>query len=323
MDHPLLRKIWTLAQWIFGLAVLVWLGKMIADQWGDIRGVSITFVPGYLAIAIVVLALFYLLYAASWIRILTWLRQEHERWPLLVQARIFFLSILTRYLPAGKALNVGTRIELYHRQGGRRRTAFAAVLIEQLFFMGGAVLLLWLVLQFHARILLPESVAPLHNWILLAGAIIFLGLFFFDRVIRGVATRLHLQAVADAPIQLRWRDKVELLVRFLGVNFLQGLSSYFFLRSVSPLPSTDPAFILLVGAAYPLSRLIGQLVAVVPGGLGVREEIYALLLQAYAPVGVLLVAGGFMRLVSMVLELILVFVLVVATRRSLRSVEAC
>jgi uncharacterized membrane protein YbhN (UPF0104 family) len=320
VDRSLLvKRLWTAAQWLFGAAVLVWLVVMITDQWEDIRAVEIVIHPGFLVVAVLALSLFYLVYVLSWNRILAWLRGGKEGWPALIQARIFFLSILTRYLPAGKVVNVGSRIELYHRQGGRRATAFAAVLIEQLFFMGGAVLLLWLALVFEHDISLPGQIADMRGWLTLGGAFVFIMLLFFDRLLRIVVQRLRFSQFEGLHIRLGWGQKAELLVRFAGVNLFQGLAAYTFFRAVSSHPASDPSFIFYAVTAYPLSRLIGQLVAFIPGGLGVREGTYALLLQAYAPVGILLVVGAVVRLTSMLLELTIVSGLILATRAGKRS----
>ncbi len=55
--------------------------------------------------------------------------------------RIFFLSFITRYLPAGSVVNIGGRVELFRRLGGRRSKGLQSIYYEQLsLIMGVAVL---------------------------------------------------------------------------------------------------------------------------------------------------------------------------------------
>ena len=77
---------------------------------------------------------------------------------------------------------------------------------------------------------------------------------------------------------------MEVFVRYLAINLLQGSATFFFLLSVYQDIPNAWGYALAYIAAYPVGRLVGQIATVAPGGLGVREGVYALLISAYVPV---------------------------------------
>jgi uncharacterized membrane protein YbhN (UPF0104 family) len=98
--------------------------------------------------------------------------------------------------------------------------------------------------------------------------------------------------------------KLELAARFFAINAFQGIAGYFFLSAVYPdLLATFNLF-LFVSAAYPLSRMLGQITAILPGGLGIREGLYVFILGLIMPVQPAILSAGLVRLASVLLELL-------------------
>jgi hypothetical protein len=263
---------------------------------------------------LIVLIGFYLLFSQSWKRILHWLSVAALPISSLRQSRIFFASFITRYLPAGKIINIGTRIELLNQEGGNRVLGAESLFFEQVYFIGTTILLGWLAFL----------ISPLPNLTyqfgLLDFSILILGLVFGILLVVGpgkilveVINRLNLSDYSlssDLPLA----NRIEMVLRFTIVNILQGLSATLILWSVYPSLNLNKVPLVWLVAAYPLSRLIGQIMTVMPGGLGIREGMYVLILGIFLPIQPLVVGAAMMRLVSVLIEGIILLVLSLSIR---------
>ena len=306
VDHQLLRRLSKGLQIAFTVVVVYVVGKFIYSQWQEIRRIEFTLVPLLLVSAIAVLILFYLLYVITWVRLISWFDGRSPDFSAIRLARIFFVSLITRYLPAGKLVNVGSRIELFKRQGGRRLTAAKSIIVEQFYLIGCALVLAWITLLLLPNISLPQEISPFRSVILLGGAAILVFLGSADLLYLKFAEIIRLEKMRELNIGIMGSQRLELIIRYLVINIFQGSAAFLFLTSVYHDSVMGPELFLYVAAAYPVSRFIGQMVVFIPGGIGVREGLFALALSPYFPVPAVLLAGAVMRLASVFVEILII-----------------
>jgi uncharacterized membrane protein YbhN (UPF0104 family) len=308
VDRQLLTRLSKWLQFVFTLVVLYVVGKFIYSQWQEIRRIDFTLVPLLFLFAIAVLLLFYLLYVFSWVRLIGWFNEDPPGFSPIRLAKIFFVSLITRYLPAGKIVNVGSRIELFKREGGRRLIAAKSILVEQFYLIGCALVFAWITILLVPDILLPQEISPYRILILIGGGAFLVVLVSADLLYSKIAEKINFEKMREMDISITWRQRLELLIRYLAINFFQGSAAFLFLTSVYHDSVMSPELFLYTAAAYPVSRFIGQMVVFIPGGIGVREGLFALALSPYFPVPAVLLAGAAMRLSSVLLEILIIMV---------------
>ncbi len=120
-------------------------------------------------------------------------------------------------------------------------------------------------------------------------------------------------------LKVIWRPlsfgrKTLLWFQFAIVNLAQGAAVYWMLRAVYPAMADRPELTYLVISGYLVGRLVGQLAAFVPGGIGIREGAFTFLLSPYVPVQAAVVSASLFRLSSMVMEAAIAGSLVVISR---------
>jgi len=308
VDRQLLNRLSKSLQFVFTLVALYVVGKFIYSQWQEISRIDFTLVPLLFLFAIAVLLLFYLLYAFSWVRLIGWFHEGPPGFSTIRLARIFFVSLITRYLPAGKIVNVGSRIELFKREGGRRLVAAKSILVEQFYLVGCALLFAWIMILLVPDILLPQEISPYRILILMGGCALLVVLVSADLLYSKIAEKINFEKMRELTISITWWQRLELLIRYLAINFFQGSAAFLFLTSIYHDSVMSPELFLYTAAAYPVSRFIGQMVVFIPGGIGVREGLFALALSPYFPVPAVLLAGAVMRLSSVLLEILIIMV---------------
>ena len=305
-------------------AALYFLGRYVYLRWREVGQVEITLLAAPLVASFVLLIAFYYGYSQSWQRLLDWMSEGSVGLSSLVLYRVFFVSFVSRYLPAGSVIQLGGRVELLKRQGGRRKLGAQSLYYEQLYLIGGAGILAWLVIMLRPVDWLPPwltgfSLPSVGAGLLLCGILLTAP----DAMLRAAGKVLpsfsrRMSGVVLTP--LRPIQRLELLVRFLAVNLAQGAAAYFVLWSIYPQANSISGVFLVTAAAYPLSRVAGQLAPLVPGGIGVREGAFTFLLGPLLPVQPLILCAAIFRFTSVVMELAILAVLT-AVERVRRSVN--
>lgn len=304
-------------------AALFLLGRYVYLRWSEVRQVEITLLGAPLLASLACLICFYFGYSQSWQRLLRWMSAEAMKLDRLALYRVFFMSFVSRYLPAGSIIQLSGRVELLKKEGGRRKLGVQSLYYEQLYLIGGAGILAWIALVFHPVGWLPSwltglGLPSLGLGVLLAAAMLTApdaALRFAARILPSVSSRMA--GVVLPPLRLTQR--VELLARFLLVNVAQGLGAYFVLWAIYPQVNSMSGIMLVTTAAYPLGRVAGQLAPLVPGGIGVREGAFTFLLGSLLPVQPLIVCAAVFRFISVVMELAILATLSVVERVRLRT----
>ena len=313
MTNPILSR---LAAWLrnrrvyvtlelIGLAVLLAaLGWALRDVWADaaprLRHADVS----DLALAVAVVAAYYLVFVLGWLRILA---VNGIRIPYRVALQAEMLSMLAKYVPGGVWTPTARVVAL--RRFGVRETpvVLASILLEAGLsaVAGVGVFLVGLVIIGGADV----PLIPLGAFGVL---VVFL---LYPPVFAAVAGRLLRPFGASEVTPLPARTAFELLGFYALTWPLGGAALFFMLRSVGGDPSLSS--IPFLGGVSAVGAIVAVLAIFAPSGLGVREaSMYGLLL---AVVGEAVALGAIVinRLAITVVEaaLLLVGVLLLRHRR--------
>ncbi len=255
---------------------LVAVGRHIARTWSDLRshGELPRFDLSWMGLAL-------LLYLAGLCSFGLWFGQIMRASPTpvgrLSALRAYLISHLGKYVP-GKALVVVMRVALVTPYGARPATAAFATLYETLVMMasGGLVAAIGFALAPSRRLTialgpLGSLVVPL-AWLALAPGLGLL-LLTWPRVFPRLTRLMSLPFPGvgpDALPSVRHRLLAEGLLWSLVGWTLLGLSQVAVIRGLSPTGLPVSAWPLAL-ASVALATVAGFVVALAPGGLGVRE----------------------------------------------------
>jgi glycosyltransferase 2 family protein len=290
-----------------GAVVLIAVGQHVARTWAKLHaeGRSLQVAPAWVAVAV---ALYLVGLCGFGIFFTHVLRASRTPVDLLPAVRGYLISHLGKYVP-GKAMVVVLRVALVVPYGARAATAAFATLYETLVMMAAGGLIA--ALGFAGR--------PGQPVLLALG--LGLGLAFLTaaepRVFPRLATPLRLPFPGVGPEALpalSHRLLAEgLLWSALGWTLL-GLSQVAILRAVAPAGAPLDQWPLIVGSVA-LATVAGFVIAVVPGGLGVREGVLMVALAPAVGEAMAVVAALALRLAWVAGELLAAALLLVARPR--------
>ena len=290
-------------QVVFVAALLAGLGFGLRDVWADaaprLRHANVV----ELALSLVLVAAYYLVFVLGWMRILA---AYGIRLPYRLALQAEMLSMLAKYVPGG-VWTPAARVVAVRRLGyGDTPVILASILLEAGLsaLAGVGVLVVGLVLIGGA----DAPVLPLFAFTALVAFLLY------PPVFRAVARRLLKPFGAEDVRPLPARTAFELLGFYALTWPLGGLALFFMLRSVGGDP--ELASIPFLGGATAVGAIVAVLAIVAPSGVGVREaSVYGLLL-AVAAEGVALGAIVLNRLAITAVEAALLLVGVVLLRRA-------
>src|ERR687898_2252453 len=288
---------------LIGLAVLLGaLGWALRDVWADaaprLRNADVS----DLALAVAIVAFYYLVFVLGWLRILA-AYGIHIPYRVALQSEM--LSMLAKYIPGGVWTPTARVVAL--RRFGVRETpvVLASILLEAGLsaVAGVGVFLVGLVIIGGADVpLLP-----------LGAFTVLVSFLLYPPVFGAVARRLLRPFGAEEVTPIPARTAFQLLAFYALTWPLGGAALFFMLRAVGG----DPAFssIPFLGGTAAVGAIVAVLAIFAPSGLGVREaSMYGLLL---AVVGEAVALGSIVinRLAITVVEAALLLVGVLLLRR--------
>lgn len=270
------RTLWTTAKAIIVAAALFFVGKVLVDNWPDVRAGWRPPRGGELAAAAaVLLGSYFYLYRVS----LAILRRVGYRLNFRAGLRPFFYSLLGRYVPGRVAVALG-KIYLYERRGVKRLAAGLAVAYENVFAAAGGV-----------AAALAASAAFLtgaFSWTALAlaaAAALALVILFQPAALRRLMAwplkRMRLGELRADTLVGRG-GSLAFALAYAGYCVLLGVFFALFAGTFVPL---EVGVAVRVGAAYVAAAVLGYVAVFAPSGLGVREGLLVILLQRYMPAG--------------------------------------
>ncbi|UCC49049.1 MAG: flippase-like domain-containing protein [Gemmatimonadota bacterium] len=258
-------------EWAAALAVIFFLGRHVARNWSQIAAYPWSISWPRLVLASVCIAFAYTIFVLMWRRIL---RLLGGRLSIVDAHRIWYISNLGRYVP-GKVWQLAGSAYMARAKDVSPILAVSASLASQLFVLAGGLLVAALTLGGVAE-RIPRDIR-------LLGLLAALGLFaVLFTPLFGATYRAALRALgrSDYYTYIRWGERALLLAAYALAWLGFGAGFYLFLSATAESPAASFWPVVGISAA---GYVAGFLVLLVPGGIGVREGVYALLLSLYLP----------------------------------------
>jgi len=282
-------------------AILFFLGWAFRDAWAEAKPLLRAADFGQLAISLLVLAAYYLLFTIAWQRMLAAWGLEI---PYLVALQAEMASILAKYVP-GTVWIPAARVAALRRYGIRdTRLVLGSMAME-----AGLSALAGIIVFLASLTTVGFSDAPVLPLLVLA-LIAVVGLH--PRVFTPISRRLLRPFGGSDLPPLPYPTQLGLLAFYCFTWLLGGTAVFFLMRSLGDDPSI--ADIPYLGGVAAVSAIVAFLSLITPSGLGVREaSMYALLL-AVTTKGVALGVTVLNRLTITIVEAALLIVGALAWR---------
>lgn len=299
-----------IARWIIIFAIFGFLGKMVWENWNQVKDASLTLTPLPLVLSTLIFAFSYFIQLWAWhlitlrLRIALPIRETMESW---------FYSQMGKYLPGKVWLLLG-RFYLYESKGKSKKLISTALYFEMatMIIAGGIIFLASLFLLKEAPLFFEGEQI---GWTILVLLIAFLSLHprFLQKSMNWFLVRFKREGIT-LPISY---------VNILGVLFVcvlawlvGGVGFYLFVDSIYPVPSRH--FLFLTGALA-ISSTLGLIALFAPAGLGVREGTLVYLLTFLIPSPIAVVLSIATRLWMTLIEIGLVGVVYLSGKVSKRE----
>ena len=258
-----------LAQWLLGLAVVVFAGRAILRNWDEIAAAQLHWHLGWGHLFLGVIAVwitFVILYEA-WRRMLAGWGYHVAWWE---GARIWLLSSMAKYVP-GKVWALAGMAVMAERRGIPAWAATASALLLQVLSLGGGAL----VLALFGLAVFEERGIGTAVFVALAAASIAVTSLALRPAIAGRLVERFVPNAGGGPLPpattVLWGALAN-TVAWLGYG------AAFWLFAMGTLPAAGLGLREAVGAST-AAYVGGVLAPFAPGGLGVREGILVLVLR--------------------------------------------
>jgi hypothetical protein len=263
------------AQWLAGLAIVVFAARALLRNWTELRSQPLEWrvEPGWLALSALVVWLMYALLIVAWRTMLAGWGQRLDGW---TAARIWTVSSLGKYLP-GKVWAVAGMALMAQRAGIAPWAATGSAIVLQVLAIGTGAAVAGLTGRQALERAHPGSAAVLA--LLVACAMAGVALLLWPPFLRWL---LRLGAPGA---EARGTPPAVGIVVGIVANAVAwvGYGTALWLLARGLLPGVDLRPELAV-AVFTASYLAGFLALFAPGGLGVREGLFILMLQG--PLGI-------------------------------------
>ena len=276
------------------LVVLAFLAGYLARHWREVSAYDWTVDGPRLALASALVVVAYSGFVLTWRRVL---RAFGGRLSIADAHRVWYFGNLGRYVP-GKIVQLAGTAYLARSKGVDPVVTLAASLVAQLFVVGGGVIVAIAALPEVAGRAAPGLEAAA---LAVAASVALVTLTPLFGLLHRLALRVARRPELHARIPVA--ERLVVLVATTGLMALFGLAFALFVTATTTAPRDEtPALIGVSAAGY----LAGFLAVFVPGGLGVREGVYALLLALYIPPSIAVAVAVLSRLWLTLCELAVV-----------------
>jgi hypothetical protein len=300
MDSRTLPDHLTRSRWLglaVGVTVLVAWAIFLYNQLDALLQYSWRIAPFPFGLSIIGAALYFGGFALCWALLLRNLVGNRSTVSLVNAARIWSLSMITRYVP-GNVWHILSRVALAHQLRVPAAQVLTSATVEQILTILSALVLFGITFPFWGITAIAQA------WLLV---LLPIGLLLLHPRIMG--TFLGWAALKLRRPELAWRytygELLLLLLAFIGATFFAGLSLVTLVWGL--VPANTQHIPLLVGAAA-LSWVVGYLSFFTPSGLGVREAMLTAILAQIYPLPIAIVGSLLFRLVMTLGEVLAVLV---------------
>lgn len=287
------RRLWRAAQWVVGAAIVLAAAVQLATNWDALRSQPLAWQvrPAYLVASALIVWGMYAVLIAAWRLVL---HGWGERLEAVPAARIWTVSSLGKYLP-GKVWAIAGMALMAQRAGVAPWAATGSAVILQALAIaaGGAVVAVTGTAALEAQ--WPGFRVGLG--LLLAASVAGLALMTWPRFVRRLLRLVRIEPASATP-------GTGAVLAAAGANLLAwlGYGAAFWLLAAGLFPHSGLRLDAAIGA-FTASYLAGLLFLPAPGGVGVRESVMVLMLQAPLGEGGALALAIASRLLLTVTEL--------------------
>ena len=279
------------AKFVVPLVVIFFVGRVILQNWEQVRAADWDIRPGYVAVSFLLSAAWFVFRPWGWKIILDGFGRSV---PFPAVFRVCRQAELSRYVPGGVWQFVSRVVLL--RQWNVSATACLAATVVDLFLATLASLIpaSWTLQQafdgfetYHRVVLFAFPVASilvvhpklLNKW---AG--------FLARRLRQPWT----------PLDIRWRSLLAIWALYVLGWLMLGAGVALFVYGVLRI---QPGNGLYIASSYTVAWLVGTLTMIAPGGMGIREGALGLLLSQTMPTGPAFTLAVGIRLWTLLIEI--------------------
>jgi glycosyltransferase 2 family protein len=269
-------------KWIIAFAIFVFLGKMVWDNWNQVKDVPFTLRPFPFILSTFIFAFSYFIQVWAWYLITLKLKIAVS-FPETIKS--WFYSQLGKYLP-GKVWLLLSRFYFYESKGMSRKGISVALYLEMVAVIVAAALIFLASLIFLNEI---ELFSPKSQFLWLVPgfilvAFIFLHPWVLQNILNWVLVRLNREPIS---LSISYLDVLWILFICVVAWLVGGLGFYLFVDSMYPVALQS---ILFLTGALAISSTLGLIAIFAPSGLGVREGalVYLLSFVMATPVAVII-----------------------------------
>ena len=284
------RLLTTAIRWIVVAGLLGLVIRVLVINLPDLDRQAVVLQPGWLATSCILLCLYYFILAGCWHGITV---ANQTALPAADGILAYFYSLLGKYIPGRVGLILG-RLYLYKRGARQVKDVVVSLMLETtLQILSGALVIL---------ITMASAPGPMHRYRAAVWALVaVMALASSPRVIQVILNRITRWLRRDpVKVSMRSWQSSGILLLYVVDCFILGAAFFAFVRGIAPVES---AHFLYLNGAILLAGLAGVLSLFAPGGLGVREGVLLLLLQAIMPTGLAVVIVLATRCWTTVIEL--------------------
>lgn len=270
------RNRWIRAvQLVAGIAIVWFAARALAGNWDQLRAQPLDWriEPGWILLSAVTVWGMYAVLIAAWRSLLAGWGQRVDRW---TAARIWTVSNLGKYLP-GKIWAVAGMALMSQQAGVAPWAATGSAVVLQILSIGTGAAVVGLTGSGVLETAHPGAHAAL--WLLLGASVAGVLLLFWPPVLN------RLLALTLPQAEPRTSPPVREIGLGIAANVLAwvGYGAALWLLARGLLPASGLRLQSAV-AVFTASYLAGFLALLVPGGIGVREGVFILMLQG--PIGI-------------------------------------
>lgn len=261
-------------QWMIVITIFAFMGKMVWDNWNEVKGGPFTLKSFTLLWATLIFIFSYFIQIWAWYLITLKLgiaisfRETVASW---------FYSQSGKYLP-GKVWLLLSRFYFYASKGKSKKAISVALYLEIVSVVMAAGFI------FMASLILFREVQAFHTegwvgWLVLLFllAFIFLHPRVLQKILSWILVLFHKEPIAlsISYLDILWILSVSIISWIIG-----GIGFYLFVESIFPVPLSN---ILFLAGALAFSSILGLVAIFAPAGLGVREGALVYLLSYVMP----------------------------------------
>lgn len=281
---------------ILVVGVFYFICKYMGASWEQIKDYDYSSVRWLIIfIAFILLIIGYILFGIMWVLIIN---GHREKISVIDGCGVFFLANLFRYIP-GKVWQGLSMIYLSSKKGITYRTAISSTIIHQIVFIISGLTV--------SILLLPTSALGTDLSFLSYGRFLafLLFLFVYPPILNFIISLFSkLLKKEIEPIDLSFGKLILYWLWGILVWLVDGVALAMFVFAFHAISFLN---LLSVVAIFPTGYIAGFLAIIFPGGIGIREGVFAILLKAIAPPPLNITIAVLSRVWIMAMEIIVAF----------------